>query len=225
MRPDWLLALGTGLLGGFGHCVGMCGPLVGSMSLAAAPALGPRRAAAGQALYNLGRVTTYAIVGGLMGLTGSFVNVAGRLAGLQEAVAVAAGLLMIAMGLGAAGVSGWARRLEARAGGRVLAAARGVLAEGGPGRFYPLGLLLGLLPCGLSWSAFVGAAATGGLAPGLLFALCFALGTVPALLLVGLGAAVLGHRLRGALYRAGGLLVALIGVLFAARGLGLHVAL
>lgn len=225
MRPDYLLALGTGLLGGFGHCVGMCGPLVGSVSLAAAPALGPRQVAAGQVLYNLGRVTTYALVGAVMGLTGSFVNVAGRLAGFQQAVAVAAGLLLIAMGLGAAGIAGWARRLEARAAERVFAAARGVLAGGGPGRFYPLGLLLGFLPCGLSWSAFVGAAATGGLAPGLLFALCFAMGTVPALLLVGWATAVLGHRLRGALYRAGGVLVVLLGALFVARGLGLHAAL
>ncbi len=225
MSPDLPLAFGTGLLGGFGHCVAMCGPLVGSVSLAAAPALGPRRVAAGQLLYNLGRVTTYALVGAIMGLSGSFVNVAGRLAGLQDAVAVAAGVLLVAMGLGAAGVLGWARRIEARAAGRVLAAARAVLEGGGPGRFYPLGLLLGLLPCGLSWSAFVGAAATGGLAPGLLFALCFALGTVPAMLLVGWATAVLSHRLRGALVRAGGFLVVLLGALFVARGLGLHAPL
>ena len=58
--------------------------------------------------------------------------------------------------------------------------------------------------------------------PGFLFALCFALGTVPALLLAGSAAALLGARLRGALYRAGGVLMILLGALFAARGLGFH---
>jgi uncharacterized protein len=225
MHPDLVLAATTGLLGGFGHCAGMCGPLVVSMGLVAGPRGGTRRALAGQALYNAGRVTTYAFIGAVMGLTGSFVNTAGRLAGLQNAVAVAAGALMIAMGLGAAGVAPAARRLEERVTGRVFRAVRTVLEGGGAGRYYALGLLLGFLPCGLSYSAFVGAAATGGLPQGLLFALAFALGTLPALLLVGGAAAALSPRLRGVLYRAGGVAVVLVGLLFVSRGLGLHAAL
>lgn len=225
MKPDLLLALGTGLLGGFGHCVGMCGPLVGAVSLAAGPSMGQRRLLAGHLLYNAGRITTYALLGGTMGMAGSFVNVAGRMAGLQDAVAVAAGALMILLGLGAAGVAGWASRVEARAAGHVFSLARTMLAGGGPGRFYPLGLVMGFLPCGLSYTAFLGAAATGGPAQGLAFALAFALGTVPAMLAAGAVATALGARLRGALYRAGGLLVALLGALFVARGLGWHAPL
>ena len=99
------MAFVTGLLGGFGHCIGMCGPLVGSFALATG-ALGPRRSLAGQLAYHGGRITTYAVLGAVEGLTGSFVNVAGRLAGLQDLVAVVAGVLMILLGLGAAGVSG-----------------------------------------------------------------------------------------------------------------------
>ncbi len=219
---DLVLALTTGLVGGFGHCVGMCGPIVGALAISAAPALGPRRSALGQLAYNAGRVTTYAFLGAAMGFAGSFVNVAGRLAGLQDAVSVVAGLLMVAMGLGAAGVTGWSRRLETRAGGWLIAPAARLLRDGGAGRFYPLGLVLGLLPCGLSSWAFLGAAATGAPVPGLLFALSFALGTVPALLVAGSAAALLGARLRGALYRAGGVLMILLGALFAARGLGFH---
>jgi hypothetical protein len=214
------MAFVTGLLGGFGHCIGMCGPLVGSFALATGP-LGPRRSMAGQLAYHAGRVTTYAAIGAVMGLTGAFVNVAGRLAGLQEVVSVVAGLLMILLGLGAAGVSGALKRLEARASTRVVGAVRGVLAGGGPGRLYPTGLVLGLLPCGLSWTMFLGAAATGSLPRGLALALAFALGTVPALLLAGAAGALLGARARGALYRLGGVLVAVMGALFVARGLGL----
>jgi sulfite exporter TauE/SafE len=222
---DLVLAATTGLLGGFGHCAGMCGPLAASMGLVASPRLGARRALGGQLLYNLGRVTTYACIGGAMGLTGSFVNTAGRLAGLQDAVAVVAGMLMIVMGLGAAGIAPFFRRIEERVASRVFRGVRSVLEGGGPGRFYALGLLLGFLPCGLSYSAFVGAAATGGLPQGFLFALAFALGTVPALLLVGGASALASARARGLLYRLGGVAVVVVGALFVARGLGLHAAL
>lgn len=217
-----LLAFGTGLLGGFGHCIGMCGPLVGALGLSAA-ATSAVEVLRPQLAYHAGRVTTYALIGGAMGLTGSFVNVAGRLAGVQDAVAVAAGGLMVAMGIGAAGVSSLARALEGRIAARVLRAVRG-LADG-PGRSYPLGLVLGFLPCGLSYSAFAGAAATGGPVPGFLFALAFGIGTLPALLIAGWAASLLSTRARGLLYRLGGVLVAVLGVLFILRGLHVHAAL
>lgn len=212
------VAFATGLLGSFGHCVGMCGPLVGSLALAAAP-LGARRSVWGQLAYHAGRITTYAAVGAVMGLTGSFVNVAGRLAGVQQVISIAAGVLMVLLGLGTAGVSAALRRLEARASGKVMALVRRVLG-GGPGRLYPAGLALGLLPCGLSWTVFLGAAGTGSLPEGLLLALAFGLGTVPALLLVAAAGVVIGQRARGILARVGGVLVALLGVLFLLRGAG-----
>jgi uncharacterized protein len=215
------LAFATGLLGSFGHCVVMCGPLVGSLALAAAP-LGARRSLTGQLAYHAGRVTTYAALGAVMGVTGSFVNVAGRLAGLQQVVAIAAGALMILVGLGAAGVTAALRRLEARASGKVLALVRRAISGGGPGRLYPTGLALGLLPCGFSWTAFLGAAGTGNGPEGLLYALAFGLGTVPALLLVGAAGAAIGARVRGALARAGGILVAVLGVAFVLRGAGVR---
>jgi sulfite exporter TauE/SafE len=214
------MAFATGLVGGFGHCVGMCGPIVGSLALATG-SLGPRRSMAGQLAYHAGRVTTYAALGGAMGLTGSFVNVAGRLAGVQQVVAVAAGVLMILLGLGAAGLTDALRRLEARASAKVVSLVRGVLAGGGPGRLYPAGLVLGILPCGLSWTLFLGAAGTGSPVEGLLLALAFGLGTVPALLLVGAAGAFLGARARGLLYRLGGVLVAALGGMLVVRGLGL----
>ncbi len=215
------MAFVTGLLGSFGHCAGMCGPLVGSFALAAAP-LGARRSLGGQLAYHAGRVTTYGTIGAVMGLTGSFVNVAGRLAGVQQVVAVAAGLSMILVGLGLAGLSATLRRLEARASGRAVALVRGVLGGGGPGRLYPAGLVLGLLPCGLSWTAFLGSAGTGSAIEGLLLALAFGLGTVPALLAVGVAGTAVGARARGLLARAGGVLVALLGLLFVLRGAGVH---
>jgi sulfite exporter TauE/SafE len=190
----------------------MCGPLVASMGLAGAR----------QLPYHLGRVTTYALLGAVMGATGAFVNVAGRLAGLGEVVAVLAGVLMILLGLGVAGVAAPLRRLEAAGGARLHALVRRV---GGSAGLYPLGLLLGFLPCGASWTIFLGAAGTGGPVPGLLLALAFGLGTVPGLLLLGALTRLLGQRARGVLRAAGGVAVALLGLLFLLKGLGVHAPL
>jgi sulfite exporter TauE/SafE len=215
------MAFTTGLLGGFGHCLPMCGPIAGSLALAAGPR-GTSGALAGQLAYNAGRITTYACIGATMGAAGSFVNVAGRLAGLSNAVAILAGLLMILMGLGAAGLMLSVKRLEARAAGKVAALARALLEGGTAGRLYPVGLALGFLPCGLSWTMFLGAAGTGHPVGGLALALAFGLGTLPALLLAGAAGTLIGARARGALYRAGGVLVAALGLLFLLRGLGVR---
>ena len=90
-------------------------------------------------------------------------------------------------------------------------------------RAYPLGLVLGFLPCGLSYSAFAAAAATGSPVAGMAIALAFGAGTLPALLLAGAVVSALSFRARGLLQRAGGGLVALLGVLFVLRGLRVHV--
>lgn len=217
------IALATGFLGGFGHCVAMCGPLVGALGISAPPGVPAGRALLPQLAYHLGRITTYGTIGAVMGLAGSFVNVAGRLAGWQDVVAVGAGLLLVAMGLGAAAQSLWVKYMEGRLAGRVLSAVRGLAGHEAPLRAYPLGLVLGFLPCGLSYSAFAAAAATGHPVRGMAIALAFGAGTLPALLLAGAVVHGLSLRARGLLHRAGGVLVALLGVLFVLRGLRVHV--
>lgn len=220
MTSEYPLAFLTGLLGGFGHCLGMCGPLVAAFALQGQgrPPLLPHL------LYNAGRVVTYTFIGALMGLGGSFVNTAGRLAGLQNAVSVLAGLLMVALGLSIMGFFRYPARLDGKAGLFTRAAAP-VLESDSPLKYFPLGLLLGFLPCGLSYSIFLGAAATGGLLPGFLLALSFGLATVPALFLFGLTVGYLGARVRGALYRAGGVTVIIMGLVFIKRGLASYVSL
>jgi hypothetical protein len=158
-----------------------------------------------------------------MGLAGSFVNVAGRMAGWQDVVAVLAGALMVAMGLSAALQSLWVKSAEGRLAGRVLSAVRKLAGHEAPVRAYPLGLVLGFLPCGLSYSAFAAAAATGSPVAGMALALAFGAGTLPALLLAGAVVNALSFRVRGLVHRAGGVLVALLGILFVLRGLRVHV--
>lgn len=226
MSPEYLLALTTGLLGGFGHCIGMCGPLVASYALAGnyGPARTVARSLPAHLLYNAGRILTYAVIGAVMGLSGSFLNIAGRLAGIQNAVAACAGILMIVMGLGIAGVwgkHGWIERHNIT----VLRAARRLQLSSSPLRYFGLGLVLGLLPCGLSYTIFIAAAGTGGAIAGMTTALLFGLGTLPAMLAFGAVLSTLSARLRGGVYRAGGVLVIIMGVYFLYRGARLYAGL
>lgn len=226
LEVGYILALTTGILGGFGHCIGMCGPLVASYTLAT-PASGAQpwfSRISPHVLYNLGRITTYAVIGGIMGLSGSFVNVAGKIAGVQNFVAMAAGAIMIVMGLNISGLrgnTGWIEKHNLP----VLRAARKVLSSSSIFRYYPLGLLLGLLPCGLSYTVFTASAGTGGLFSGMLTSLLFGLGTLPAILLFGVVITFLSPALRGRIYRTGGVLVIIMGVYFLYQGLRLYVDL
>jgi sulfite exporter TauE/SafE len=222
VETGYLLALVTGVLGGFGHCIGMCGPLVASYALVRATRPQPIfLRMAPHLLYNMGRITTYGLIGGIMGLSGSFVNVAGRLAGIQNVVAVVAGVMMIFMGLSIAGIAGTTAWIE-KHNLSVLRTSQRVLASSSTLRYYPLGLLLGLLPCGLSYTVFIASAGTGGLLPGMLTALLFGLGTLPALLAFGAVMSSLSAALRGRIYRTSGVIVMIMGIYFLFRGLRLY---
>lgn len=214
----YMLAFVTGLLGGFGHCVGMCGPVVATVTLCAADARGRRMTLSGLLLMNAGRVCTYAFVGSLMGLAGSFVNVAGRIAGVQNSVAILTGISMVFMGIRIAGFLGGGRT-DGPVEQFLRRLLRGIAESESPVKYFPIGIVLGFMPCGLSYSVYAGAAGTGEMLSGMVFVLCFGAGTVPALLLVGTVMTILGGRLRGIVYRTSGLVVAATGIYFVARGI------
>ena len=222
METGYLLAFATGMIGGFGHCIGMCGPLVASYTLAGSTQPSPLfTRIMPHVLYNSGRITMYSIIGGVMGLSGSFVNVAGRLANIQNSVAVLAGVIMVLMGASIAGSDGNTAWIE-KHNSSILRAATGIRASSSPLRYFPLGVVLGLLPCGLSYTVFIAAAGTGGFSPGMLTALVFGLGTLPALLAFGAIISSLSAVLRSRIYRASGVLVILMGFFYLYRGISLY---
>jgi len=219
------MALTTGLLGSFGHCLGMCGPIVASYTLSSSAnnrSLAKRLTP--HLLYHGGRITMYAFLGALMGLSGSFVNVTASIAGLQNTVAFIAGIIMVFMGLSITGIAGRMAWLERR-NTVVLRYANSIMNARSLFRFYPLGLLMGLLPCGLSYTIFISAAGTGGLIPGMVTALFFGIGTLPALFLFGTVFSYFSTSLRTRIYRASGALVIIMGIYFIYRGIRLYARL
>ncbi len=222
METGYILAFTTGIMGGFGHCIGMCGPLVASYAMAGAKqadSLSGRMIP--HLLYNSGRIVTYTLVGGIMGLSGSFINVAGRLANIQNIIAMLAGVVMIGMGLGITGISGNTAWLE-KHNALVLRMAGRITSSSSRFRYFPLGITLGLLPCGLSYTVFIAAAGTGSPVPGMATAFLFGLGTLPALLTFGTVISALSAALRVRVYRIGGALVILMGIYYLYRGISVY---
>ena len=221
----YLILFTTGFTVGFGHCIGMCGPIVVSLSLN----LKGRRVLIPHLLYHAGRITTYALLGGLMGLTGSFTRITSGIAGLQKGVMIFAGLLIIVMGIA---MGGWIPL------GRIFgdhSRLRGFLSKGfhklstsgSPRTYYPLGLLLGLLPCGPVYAALITSARVGmesasalqGVLKGMGLMLAFGLGTFPALFLVAKLTDLGWIRKREMIYRLGSVLMVIVGVYLVIKGI------
>jgi hypothetical protein len=93
------------LIGLFGslHCIGMCGGFVAMYSLKSPS---DRPSLRYHLLYNLGRITTYSILGGILGYIGSFAAYVGEHRGVPGAVLIVAGVFMVLMGLNIAGMLG-----------------------------------------------------------------------------------------------------------------------
>lgn len=214
----------AGLAGGAGHCVAMCGPFVLAQSVArleAVPAADMRQfhRLAGAALvpYHLGRMTTYVGLGALAAtLAGGLMTAAG-LKWLSAFLLAMAAVLFLGYGLrrlasllpGASGggESWWSHHLGRRV--------RPLFARPIGVRGYALGVALGFLPCGLLYGALAAAAAGGTALAGALAMAAFALGTVPALLVVGFAGHVVGRRWRPLVARATPVLMTLNAALLA----------
>jgi len=216
----YLLYLSTGFTVGFGHCIGMCGPIVVTFSLN----LKGKNIFFPQLLYHVGRITTYAALGGAVAATGSLTMVAAHLQRLQKAVMVFAGALIVLMGLAMAGWLPTGRifgdhsspgRWISKGFGRLLKVKSTVV-------YLPLGLLLGLLPCGPVYTALLGSARAGmesdsvyhGMLVGMALMGVFGIGTAPALFLVGRLAGVGWLKSRTTVYKAGAVLMILAGLIF-----------
>ncbi len=210
LAPLLVSALILGLLGG-GHCLGMCGGLMGALTLAI-PAEQRARRFRLLLAYNLGRILSYSTAGVLLGLAGWAVASSPAAMVLR----VIAALLLIAMGLYLAGWWSGLTRIEGL--GRHLwrhlqpIASRLMPVSSLP-RALLLGAIWGWLPCGLVYSTLLWAASQGSALDSGLLMLAFGLGTWPVLLATGLAAERLTALLRQRGIRiAGGLLVILFGL-------------
>ena len=193
-------------LAGAGHCLGMCG------GIAAALNLGGQRTAAVTVAYHGGRIVSYTLLGGLLGLAAGSIDITSWTLGLRYL----AGLLLIGMGLY---VADWWRGMMVleKLGTHLWKPVQQLGSRWLPVRHWPqgfaLGLCWGLMPCGLIYSSLAWAATAQNAAVSATMMLFFGLGTLPAMLTTSFGA----DRLQNFLRHRG--LKLLIAVLLIASGL------
>ncbi len=202
-----------GLLGSAAHCVGMCAPFVMVVSRTYAAPAGPHTAVTAQLWYTAGRIVTYALLGAVAGSVGQALDLAGTWVGVQRAAAAIAGGALVAWAL----VTLLEIGRRSPAGGALFA----YVARGIKGRIpsHPLliGLFLGLLPCGLLYSAVIAAAPRGGALEGAMALAIFGAGTAPALLGLSLADRVFAGR-RPLLNRLSQAFVLVMGLWYLWRG-------
>lgn len=208
---DLALVALTGIMGA-PHCFMMCGGISSSLALTAKGSpLKPVLA------YNAGRVTTYSAIGGLMGLSGSFLNAAGRFAGLQSIASMLGGLLIILWALRRYTLPIQAHRIPGYV--YLHEAANRLRQRYEWPAVYMAGILLGFLPCGLTYAMQMNAAASGSAADGGLMMLVFGLATLPVLLLAAWSAGSITGIWRRRMRKGGTVLMIVMGLLAILKGM------
>ena len=210
---NFSVAFILGLLGSL-HCAAMCGPLMLALPGRAA---GAGRFITGRIIYQLGRVLTYGLLGIVAGLVGKSLFLVGvqRWLSIALGVAVLVGFLVSKKVALAVPVVRLVTLLKTAMSAQLRRRDFSSLAL--------LGMLNGLLPCGLVYVALAGAVARGGLWEAVVFMAVFGLGTLPMLLAISLSGNLFPVSLRLKLRAAIPAGVCVLGLLLILRGLALGI--
>lgn len=213
----FLTAFAIGALGSF-HCIGMCGPIALSVPMGGKSGLaGILRGLA----YNLGRVTTYAILGLIVGFLGEQL----MFGGFQQGLSIAVGVLILAFILLP---KAFTKKLDptskfAQLFIKLKSSFQGLFKSKSSLGPLALGLINGLLPCGLVYVGLAGALALSNPIDSALFMAAFGLGTVPMMITVILAGDLISLQWRTKVRKLMPVMFAIMGALFILRGMNLGI--
>jgi sulfite exporter TauE/SafE len=205
-----------GLLGSM-HCVGMCGPIALALPLGR---FGGTARIVGNLLYQFGRVITYALLGSVIGLLVEGLS----LAGFQQYLSIVAGVLMLVMAFW----PGFERNLEKWTSETsfmqvIRKNIRSAFQRKSFWNLLLIGILNGLLPCGLVYAGLFGALAMNTRMESTLFMVMFGLGTIPAMATIAFLGGSIGQKWRRKFRRTVPIVLGILGILFILRGAGLGI--
>ncbi len=207
----------VGLVGS-AHCAGMCGPIALALPLKSDNWF---TRVSGGLVYNMGRILTYMILGAVFGLLGKGLH----MAGFQLWASVVIGILMIVMVV----IPLVFRKLPSLNtvfegySARLLSGFRAMFHRGGNSSLFGIGLLNGILPCGLVYVAVAGAINTGDVISAMMYMALFGAGTIPVMLAVSLAGTMISLKFRIFINKLSPYVIVLLGVLFILRGLSLGI--
>lgn len=193
------------------HCVAMCGGI--NLAQSAASTQAGRRVSASNIRYNLGRLASYTLLGGIIGAVGSVFSLSNA---AQAAILLVAAAFMVLMALNLLDIGGLRGVVPT-----LPAGLRSKLTAKSGNSSLVIGLLNGLMPCGPLQAMQLCALSTGSVIMGALSMLCFCLGTVPLMLGFGLVSGKLNRRFARPMRVASGALVLLMGMAMLSNGLNL----
>ncbi|WP_375586416.1 sulfite exporter TauE/SafE family protein [Cyclobacterium xiamenense] len=200
-----------GLLGSF-HCIGMCGPI--ALALAGKD---KNKFLLNKLLYNSGRTLTYVFLGGLVGLLGFSI----ALAGIQQWLSIITGIVLVLLAFSFRKSEKWVShsllstslaRLKFRLGRSIK--------PGGTPAFAFSGVLNGLLPCGLVYMALIASLAMQSPWQGMAYMFFFGLGTFPVMILLMISGNIFSIGFRDKINRFVPYFALVMGALFIIRGMG-----
>ncbi len=206
-----------GLMGSL-HCIGMCGPIALALPLDRSSLAAQL---SGTFIYNSGRLLTYSVIGIILGILGKGV----AFFGYQQIFSIIMGAAII---LGAVlpysfdrlvsltpFMSKFLTRIKTNMGLHLKSKSMTSLLL--------IGVLNGLLPCGLVYFAVIGAITSYDTLSGGLFMFVFGLGTLPMMITAALSPGFIGIQWRNRVRRILPFFAILIGTLFILRGLNLGI--
>lgn len=209
---DLIIILTTAFLGSVGHCIGMCGGIVVAYSSTKIDQKSSYlQQTSSHLAYNFGRVTTYAVLGALFGFIGQVVAFTPTTKGI---LFLLTGILMVLAGLSLLGNIKFLNSAEWSISKYpwYQKSFKKLISSRSYGSFYLLGLLNGLIPCGLVYSFAIFAASTADPFAGALVMATFGLATIPALFFLGFITKFLQKgSLRGTMMKLAALLVIFYG--------------
>ena len=210
-------AISLGLLGSF-HCIGMCGPIALALPV---HQYSFEKKLLGILLYNVGRIITYTMIGLLFGLLGQSFFIGG----LQQALSISIGLLLLFSVI--VSQINFANKPRFQFLYSFVNATKNQLGSlfNKKGLHYLLfiGLLNGLLPCGLVYLGIAGAIATGHYIKGAEFMFYFGLGTIPIMYTVAFFGQFITLKYRNHIRKAMPVVISAMAILLITRGLNLGI--
>jgi len=200
------------------HCIGMCGPIAMMLPL---ERNNLTKKAFQILLYHAGRLTAYGTLGLVFGLLGKGLY----LAGMQQQISIAVGILIITIVVIPEKV--FAKYNFSKPVYRIISKVKSNLGnqfrKKSPDAIFTIGLLNGFLPCGLVYAALFGAIAMQNELYGTAYMLLYGLGTVPMMSAVVYMSTMLSNPFRNKIQKIIPVVAVCIGVLFILRGLGLGI--
>lgn len=213
----WWAAFMVGLVGSL-HCVGMCGPI----AIALPYSDNSRVNTFGNVLlYNFGRIITYGVLGLMFGILGASFS----LGGFQQWMSIIVGVLFFLAAVFSFNIEnslmkwGWTGRIFFFVKSRLSI----FLQKKSMQSLFFIGLLNGLLPCGLVYMALAGALVSGSVIDGVGWMVMFGLGTVPLMMVVALSGNFFKPYLRRFYTKAYPAFLLAFALLFIGRGLGVEI--